>query len=241
LTAGSRAGDDLPASLATGRGLPRPVEAAAALAGLVVLAPVLAAAAVGVRLSSRGPVLFRQRRVGRGGREFTMFKFRTMRIDNAGPGITAGDDTRITRVGRILRQSKLDELPALWNVACGTMSLVGYRPELPRYVDPQDPLWRAMLVARPGLTDPATLALRNEEALLAGVRHDREGCYRRVVQPYKLLLSGAYQQRRSWTSDLRVMRDTLLAIVVPARTPPPTLAQMERAVTAHRARAGAQG
>ncbi len=131
-------------------GIPRWLEAGVAGALLVVVAPLFAALALGVRLSSAGPVLFRQERVGQGGRPFTMLKFRSMRVNGRGPQITATGDDRVTGFGRFLRRTKLDELPELWNVVRGDMALVGPRPEVPCYVDLDDPAWAEVLRCRPG-------------------------------------------------------------------------------------------
>src|SRR5215471_4668235 len=151
-------------------GLPRQAEAVIALAGLVMVVPLIALAAIAIAVTSRGPVIFRQKRMGRKGRPFTMYKLRTMRVANSGPQVTAGDDVRVTPVGKFLRKTKLDELPELWNVLKGDMSLIGPRPEVPRYIDLEDPVWRLVLEARPGIADPMTLRLRNEEALLVEVK-----------------------------------------------------------------------
>ncbi len=221
-------------------GLARPLEVSIALLGLAIAAPVLAAAAAAIRLTSRGPILFRQQRIGRAGQVFEFRKLRTMALDNAGPGVTASDDARVTAVGRILRKSKLDELPALWHVVRGEMSLVGYRPELPRYVDQSDPLWRAVLQARPGLTDPSALDLRNEEELLAAIGGDREQYYLRALQPYKLIASLEYLQSRSWMSDVRILFTTVLVVALPARFPPPSMGEIERRVAAYRGSASAR-
>jgi lipopolysaccharide/colanic/teichoic acid biosynthesis glycosyltransferase len=190
-------------------GFPRAVEVALALAGLVAAVPLLALAALAVALSSRGPVLFQHERVGWRGRHFRLIKFRTMRHGATGLEISAADDVRITPVGRVLRRLKLDELPQLWNVVRGDMSLVGPRPEVPRYVDANDPLWREVLSVRPGLTDPATLRYRHEERLLASVSGDRDRHYREVVLPAKLRESLGYLRRRSWRTDFYVLFGTL--------------------------------
>ena len=211
-------------------GLPRAVEAALAFAGLVASSPVFLAAAGLVAATSPGPVLFRQRRVGLGGRPFTLLKLRTMRAvadRSEGSQLTASGDSRITPVGRWLRRFKLDELPQLWNVVRGDMSLVGPRPEVPRYVDAADPLWQAVLAARPGLTDPVTLRLRDEEALLAGVQ-DMESYYRERLLPWKLRGYRDYLARRSWTSDLAVLGATALAVLRLRRPPQPDRAEIER-------------
>jgi lipopolysaccharide/colanic/teichoic acid biosynthesis glycosyltransferase len=185
------------------------LEVTFALFGLAGASPVLAAAALAVALTSPGPILFRHERIGRRGRRFRLLKFRTMRHGATGLEISAADDVRITPVGRVLRRIKLDELPQLWNVVRGDMSLVGPRPEVPKYVDANDPLWADVLSVRPGLTDPATLRYRHEERLLASVSGDRDRHYREIVLPAKLRESVAYLRRRSWRSDLYVLFGTL--------------------------------
>jgi len=209
-------------------GLARGVEASLALAGLVAASPLLLLAGAAVAATSPGPVLFRQQRVGLGGRPFTLLKLRTMKvapISPEGSQLTASGDSRITPVGRWLRRFKLDELPQLWNVVRGDMSLVGPRPEVPRYVDLADPLWRQVLSARPGLTDPVTLRLRDEEALLSGVE-DVEGFYRERLLPWKLRGYRDYLSRRSWISDLGVLGATALAVLRLRRPAPPELAEI---------------
>jgi lipopolysaccharide/colanic/teichoic acid biosynthesis glycosyltransferase len=204
-------------------GLPRPIQVALALAAIVAGAPLLAACAVAVRLSSPGPILFRQTRVGRGGRPFTLYKFRTMTPGTLGAQVTAEGDLRVTRIGRILRATKLDELPELWNVVEGTMALVGPRPEVPHYVDSDDPLWRAVLAAPPGITSPMTAQLRDEERLMAAVRpEDRERFYSESLLRYKLLGHLSYLQRRSAWSDVRVLAETALAIAIRRHRDQPT-------------------
>lgn len=196
-------------------GLPRWVDGLMGSIGFVVTLPIMAVAALFVKLGSAGPVLFRQERVGRNGVTFTMYKLRTMHPESPGPGVTAADDDRITPTGRWLRRFKLDELPELWNVVRGDMALVGPRPEIPELVDLADPVWQAVLRARPGLTDPVTLSLRNEGALLAEVEGDREAYYRRDLQPRKLRGYLDYLDRRSWLSDLRVLAATASALLTP--------------------------
>lgn len=180
--------------------------------GLLVLAPVLLLAALWVKLDSPGPALFRQTRVGRHGVPFTIHKFRTMRVE-AGAVITIGADPRITRSGHFLRQTKLDELPQLWDVLRGVMSLVGPRPELPRYVElyPAD-LRERVLAVRPGITDPASLAFSHEAELLAAAA-DPEREYREVVMPAKLKLSADYAARASIATDLRLIVRTLVRVL----------------------------
>jgi lipopolysaccharide/colanic/teichoic acid biosynthesis glycosyltransferase len=211
-------------------GLSHPIEAALAFAALVLSSPVFLAAAVLVAATSPGPVLFRQKRVGLGGRPFTLLKLRTMRVALEGHQLTASGDSRITPVGRWLRRFKLDELPQLWNVIRGDMSLVGPRPEVPRYVDAADPLWQAVLSARPGLTDPVTLRLRDEEALLALAADtgDVESYYRERLLPWKLRGYRDYLVRRSWTSDLAVLGATALAVLRLRRPTQPDRSEIEQ-------------
>jgi len=219
-------------------GIPRVAEAAAAILGLVVLSPVLALVAIGVRLTSPGPAIFRQPRVGRHGVEFTLMKFRTMRIHDAPHGVTASGDPRVTGLGRWLRRLKVDELPELWNIARGDMSFVGPRPEVPRYVDLNDPAWLEVLGARPGITDPVTLRLINEESILASVSEDRERFYLDVLQPYKLAGYVEYLRQRTWISDLDVIFRTALAVILPVSAPPPSIGEIRAVAAAARHSAG---
>jgi lipopolysaccharide/colanic/teichoic acid biosynthesis glycosyltransferase len=209
-----------------GEGLPRLLEATLALVGLVGFAPIIAISALAIRLTSSGSVFFRQMRTGRNGRLFVLIKLRTMRVTEAGPQVTSMVDSRVTFVGRFLRKTKLDELPELWNVLKGDMSLVGPRPEVPRYVDLKDPRWQAVLQTRPGLTDPVTLRLRNEEQLLAEVKGDVERFYLGTLQPVKLSGYLEYLEKRSWTEDLKVILKTALGVAWSSRTPAPTVAQV---------------
>lgn len=203
------------------KGLPRYIECILAAGGLIVLFPLLVLCVLLVRISSPGPLLFRQKRVGRGGEIFTLYKFRTMRVESGGgPQVTIKKDNRITRIGGILRRTKLDELPELWNIVRGDMAIVGPRPEVPRYVAPDNLLWKQVLQVRPGITDPVTLRLRNEEELLATAENP-ERYYLEVLQPEKLKGYLKYLQKRSWKSDLRVIKDTIVAIIFPFETPPP--------------------
>src|SRR5499426_1964247 len=215
-------------------GLPRRAEAVIALVGLVMVAPLIAFAAILIVVTSHGPVIFRQKRMGRKGRPFTMYKLRTMRIANSGPQVTAGDDARVTSVGKFLRKTKLDELPELWNVLKGDMSLIGPRPEVPRYVDLDDPMWRLVLEARPGITDPMTLRLRNEEALLIEVEGDRERFYMEALLPFKLEGYLNYLRARSWRSDLKVLWQTMVAVAFPYKAPIPTLEEIQSYTIRHR-------
>jgi lipopolysaccharide/colanic/teichoic acid biosynthesis glycosyltransferase len=187
-----------------------------AVSGLLFLAPVMLLIALLVRMDSDGPVLFRQVRVGRGGRDFVILKFRSMadRPVSTGPGVSASDDARITRVGKFLRTSKLDELPQLFNVLRGDMSIVGPRPELRRFVEfyPDDAK-RAVFSLRPGITDPASVIYRNEEKLLAGAQ-DVEGFYVREILPNKIRMHVDYVGSRSFWGDVMIIVRTLRIVAV---------------------------
>lgn len=199
----------------------RPLDALAALGGLVVLSPLLIGIALAVKLSSPGPVLFRQVRVGRHGRTFRIAKFRSMvtGAEGAGPRVTAAADRRITPLGAWLRRHKLDELPQLWNVLVGDMALVGPRPEVPEYVRLYPPeMHQLVLSVRPGITDPAAIAFLDEESLLAGYP-DPERAYREVVLPRKLALYADYVRTRTVWSDLGTILRTLGAILGAQRPP----------------------
>lgn len=193
--------------------MPRWLEILLAALGLIVAFPLLAPASLAIMLTSPGPVIFRQQRVGRNGRLFVLYKLRTMRVAQDGPQVTASGDQRVTTIGRVLRRTKVDELPELWNVVRGDMSLVGPRPEVPRYVDLNDDRWGLVLQSRPGITDPVTLLLRNEEALLADVEGDREHFYVNTLQPLKLQGYVHYLHNRSWWSDIKVLSRTVFVLV----------------------------
>jgi lipopolysaccharide/colanic/teichoic acid biosynthesis glycosyltransferase len=195
----------------------RLIDVAVAAAGLVGLAPLLAVIGLAVRIDSPGPALYHARRVGRGGVEFTMYKFRTMRAQTirgdvraGGPLITHHGDRRVTRVGRLLRRSKLDELPQLWNVLVGDMSLVGPRPEDPHYVRAYTLSQRRVLDVRPGMTSLASVRYRDEERLLVGA--DWERTYREEVMAAKLAIDLDYVERRSLMLDLRILGATVAAL-----------------------------
>jgi len=207
-------------------GLPRSLEVVLSSVGLVVAVPLLAIAAAAIVAESAGPPFFLHERVGRGGRRFLLWKLRSMRAGN-GPEVTAAGDSRVTRVGRVLRRFKLDELPQLWNVLKGDMSFVGPRPEVPRFVDLTSEIWRSVLRVRPGITDPVALALKDEEALLAAVVGDRKRFYRDTLQPYKLRGYLEYLDSRSAWTDLGVIVRTVLAAAHLLRIPAVTLAQVD--------------
>ena len=178
-------------------------------AGLVLLSPLFLVIAASVKVQDRGPVFYRSRRVGIGGRLFSIYKFRTMvqGADRVGGGLTVRGDRRVTRVGRVLRAYKLDELPQLLNVFKGDMSLVGPRPENPAYVERYTAEQREILRYRPGITSPASLHYRNEEELLTGGNTDEQ--YLGSILPHKLSIDLAYLRRRTVLSDLRVILQTI--------------------------------
>jgi len=185
----------------------------AASFGLVLLAPLFLIVACGIKLDSPGPVFFRQVRVGRHGRHFRIFKFRTMTVNAEAKGqITIGRDRRITRLGSALRKFKIDELPQLINVVLGDMSLVGPRPEVPYYCEkyPEDAR-RIVLSVRPGITDRASIEYRDESTLL-GAADDPERAYVEDILPVKLRYYIEYAETRSLYGDIRIIIDTLRAI-----------------------------
>ncbi len=195
----------------------RSFDIAAAAAGLVVLSPLMLLVALAVRLSSAGPALFRQHRVGRHGVPFICVKFRTMTVGaERGGTVTTAADARVTAVGRLLRRFKLDELPQLWNVLKGEMSFVGPRPDVPGYADALIGDARRILELRPGITGPATLYFRNEEVLLATV--DNPAAYNdTVIWPRKIELNLDYLDRWSLWRDIRYLIGTVLPWADPMR------------------------
>lgn len=180
--------------------------------GLLVLGPVLLVCALLVGLTSPGGVLFRQERMGKDGKPFIIYKFRSMRQDNAGLKITASGDSRITPVGKMLRKTKLDELPQLWNVLKGDMSFVGPRPEVREYTDLYDKEQRQMLLVRPGITGPASIRFRNENELL-DASDDPNRTYIEEVMPQKIALDLEYIPRASVIYDIRLILETLVTVV----------------------------
>lgn len=192
----------------------RAFDVGVALAGLLMLAPLLLLVALAVRCTSRGPALFRQERMGRGFRPFRINKFRTMVADapQRGAAITAGHDPRITRVGQLLRKTKVDELPQLINVLIGEMSLVGPRPEVPRYVEMFRTDYAEVLSVRPGITDLASLKYRDETAIL-GAASDPDAEYVNRILPDKIALAKDYIARQSLGLDLWIILQTLLAVL----------------------------
>lgn len=198
----------------------RMLDVFASAIGLLLLLPFFAVVALCIRLSSRGPALYRQMRVGKHGDTFRIVKFRSMdsAASKARPGITVSGDARVTPAGKILRRFKIDELPQLWNVLRGEMSLVGPRPELPKYVLAYSPGQKAVLDVRPGITDPASLFYRNEEELLARAQNP-EQFYRETILPDKLARNLRYTQNISLRNDLELILATIASSIFPISTP----------------------
>ena len=179
---------------------------------LIVLLPLLLLLSAAIIVDSGFPVFFSQVRVGRGFRKFRLRKFRTMRTGVCGSSITVAGDSRITRLGRLLRNAKLDEVPQFWNVLCGEMSVVGPRPEVPEYVALYHERYRRILAVRPGITDLASIHFRNEEAVLA-MSGDPLRDYKERVLPMKLDLADRYLQTRSFCGDFAIIARTAMIIV----------------------------
>jgi lipopolysaccharide/colanic/teichoic acid biosynthesis glycosyltransferase len=181
---------------------------------LIVVAPMVAVCALALVVEDGGPVFFRQRRMGKNGRTFDLVKLRSMKKESSGSKITARSDSRVTTVGKVIRQYKIDELPQLWNVLRGDMGFVGPRPEVPEYVDLSDPRWQRVLSVKPGITDLASLAFRNEELLLGG-QGDVDRFYRDWLLPRKLDLSAHYIRTRSLATDVKLIALTVRHTALP--------------------------
>lgn len=188
--------------------------------GLLILTPLLALVAACIKLSSRGPVFYRQIRIGKDQRPFNIVKFRSMatRAAPQDPSITVAGDPRVTPIGRFLRRYKIDELPQLWNVVRGDMSLVGPRPEVPVYTSQYTEEQRAVFSVRPGITDPASLVYRDEEQLL-GAHGDPEQLYRTEILPDKLARNRAYLRHITLQTDLRIILETLVSAFLLHKNP----------------------
>lgn len=210
----------------------RLLDVAIAGSALLVASPLLGALALAVKVDSPGPAFFVQQRVGRGKRPIRIAKLRTMVADaeRRGPAVTTAGDPRITRLGAFLRRTKLDELPQLWNVLRGDMSIVGPRPEVPRYVAAYPPEWDRIFDVRPGLTDLASIVFRDEEQLLAAAG-DRERAYSQVLLPMKIELALRTVEHSSVRHDLEIIARTALAIVRPGSYGEDVLAEARRRIT----------
>lgn len=184
------------------------------LIALAALSPLLAYAAARIRLESPGPVFFRQKRCGRGGKYFTMLKFRSMAVDNhaESKGFEPGSASRITPFGKTLRRTKIDELPQLINVVRGDMSIVGPRPEVQRCIEYYPEKWETTLSVKPGITDPASVKFRNEEDLLAAAP-DPEKAYRDEILPQKIAIYDDYARNISIAGDAKIILDTIFTVL----------------------------
>jgi lipopolysaccharide/colanic/teichoic acid biosynthesis glycosyltransferase len=209
--------------------LKRTFDVLAASLGLMIFSPILASLAVAIKLNSTGPVFYRGLRVGLHGRPFRIFKFRSMVVDaeTRGGSSTADGDPRVTAIGRMLRKTKLDEVPQLLNVLTGEMSFVGPRPEVQHYVDMYTEAEKAILTVRPGITDWASLWNADEGAVLAG-SDDPERTYLERIRPQKLRWQLEYVRRRSLLVDMRILAQTMAAVVW--RRTPPALADIQSAL-----------
>jgi lipopolysaccharide/colanic/teichoic acid biosynthesis glycosyltransferase len=196
--------------------LKRAVDIVGSVLGLILLLPLLVIVAIMIKLDSPGPAFFRQKRVGQGGRSFRILKFRTMCVgaEQLGPKLTVHADKRVTRVGRFLRGTKIDELPQLINVLAGSMSLVGPRPETPQYFMFYTPEQRSLILSmRPGMTDYASILLRDESSLFPPDRDPVE-IYRHEILPVKIRCYQRYLREMGALSDLRIILATILLLVV---------------------------
>ena len=198
-------------SVSQNSALHRAFDFSGAVLGLLCLGPLFCLIAAAIKMDDRGPVFYRQARVGRGFESFQVCKFRSMVNGADREGLlTAPEDTRVTCVGRLLRRYKLDELPQLFNILRGDMQFVGARPEVERYVQMFRPEYALILRDRPGLTDPATLAFRREDRIFAATGLEEQ--YVKTILPAKLKLSLDYQKSRSWRSDLRIVLQTVAVL-----------------------------
>ena len=186
----------------------------ASFLGIVILSPMFIIVAVCIKIDSKGPVFFKQKRVGKKKKIFEIYKFRTMVTDaeKLGKQITVGNDARITRVGKFIRKCKLDEFPQLINVLKGEMSLVGPRPEVPRYVELYDKYQEQILLVQPGITDYASIEYRNENYIL-GKSNNPEDTYIQEVMPAKMELNMKYIKNISLIEDIKLIFSTIVAIV----------------------------
>ena len=190
-----------------------------AFAGLLVFWPVLLVVAILIKIRMPdGPVIFRQRRVGRYGKIFTMYKFRTMIVDHGGSNVSVAGENRITPLGHVLRKYKLDELPELWNVLIGDMSFVGPRPDVPGYADALEGEARDVLRLRPGITGPASLKYANEEEILALV-DDPQRYNDEVIFPDKVRINLEYYHNHTFMGDLRLILATIFRSYESAELP----------------------
>jgi len=182
------------------------------LAALSILSPLFCFTILFIKLDSNGPAFFRQQRIGKDFRPFSLIKFRSMVHNPQKSQFNPGDESRVTRIGRFIRKTKLDELPELLNVLRGNMSIIGPRPEVEKYVRAYPEDFKVILKIRPGLSDYASIKYRDEETILAS-QHDPEQYYLQVILPDKLRLAKRYVEETSFNTDLHIIKDTLKSIV----------------------------
>ncbi|MBX0313159.1 MAG: sugar transferase [Sulfurihydrogenibium sp.] len=186
----------------------------ASIIGLIVLLPLFIIIAILIKLNDKGPIFYKQKRIGQNFKPFELLKFRTMVVnaDKIGPAVTKDGDPRITKIGKFLRKTKLDELPQLWNVIRGDMSIVGPRPEVEKYIQYYKDDYKEILKVKPGITDYATIKFRNEEEILSKY-DDTESAYIKYVLPEKIKLYKTYIKEISFFTDLKIIFWTLWRIV----------------------------
>ncbi len=185
----------------------------AAFMGILILFPILLLIALWIKLSSKGPLFYTQKRVGKDFKEFDIYKFRSMVVDadKIGPSVTSGDDPRITEVGKFIRKTKIDELPQLLNVLKGDMSLVGPRPEVMKFVAKKRDAYKKVLSVRPGITDNAAIEFRDEETIMNSYE-DKERAYLEIILPQKIKLYYNYIDNISFVNDVKLILQTLKVI-----------------------------
>ncbi len=182
-----------------------------AIIALVFLSPLMVIITVGIKCTSKGPIFYKQQRIGQKSTPFTVYKFRSMRVNNPAkhPDVTTVSDPRITAYGRFIRRHQLDKLPQLWNVIKGDMSLVGPKPELEKYIQHHERLYRSILQVRPGMTDMAAILFKNESRMLA-TYPDPEWAYTTVMLPKKIALYNAYITNISFLKDMHIIFKTIV-------------------------------
>jgi lipopolysaccharide/colanic/teichoic acid biosynthesis glycosyltransferase len=185
----------------------------ATILGGTLLLPIIIFITIWIKLSSKGPLFYIQKRVGKNFKEFNLYKFRSMVVDadKVGPSVTSGDDPRITKVGKIIRRTKIDELPQLLNVLKGDMSLVGPRPEVMKFVVQKNDAYKKVLSVKPGITDNAAIEFRDEETIMQQYE-DKEKAYIDIVLPQKIKLYNHYIDSISFTNDIKLILRTLKVI-----------------------------
>ena len=212
-------------------GLNQNIQVLLALILVIFLSPILLIISLLVKISSPGSILFKQKRMGLYGKLFTIYKFRTMKENTFGSDFTASNDERITKIGFYLRIYKLDELPQLWNILNKTMSFVGPRPEVPKYVNSDLSIWKDILSVRPGLTNPIMFEFINEQSFLKTIIKDREKFYEKFLLPYKLKIQLDYIKRRTWIYDLKIIFITILLILFPSLSKKPSIEKIKKTLS----------